>query len=431
MKDYPLSVDWLSLTLSLRSPVGSAPADHSWCRYDGTNVWASRWCLFNEYGEKVFTLLFQPKSRLLSPDSALFEVANEWLYHGVGINGCLRLLEHVCSFTIKGVSRVDLAVDFTPSDEQASIIRRLATGECYVAGKRNRVPWYQTISDDFYPMRWQGEVPYNQSWGHKTSDVRWKIYFKTKELRDEAKGKGWSKPYIVDMWREVGLDERDAWRCEVSIHNANGFTCFGQPLSFHELMHGNISNIFSAIYSSRFIIRVNQGHKDKTNDEEVELIPVSRVKRAFKVRRDEVVAEHNSSLTLLRHLIADVQTEQVMVNEVVREGVLELIGTLLERDGLRRYFREVVGDEYESWVEEVRVRAYYFGDNEPKMYVSEVPVIERVMIESGIVNEPLVDESSYVSPAERDRPDIYAQRFERLKRMEVSASRMRDLGRDV
>lgn len=430
----PLSLDWLALTLSLRSRVEKAPEGHTWCFYSGTNVWASRWCLFNEWGEKVFTLLFQPKSKLLAADSALLEVANEWLYHGIGVSGVMRLLSQCCEFVVRGVSRADLAVDFEPTESQADTIVKLANAQYYVAGKRNRVPWFQTISDDFYPARWQGEVPYNQTWGHKTSNVRWKVYYKTKELRDEAKGKGWSKPYIVDLWREFGLDERNVWRCEVSIHNANSFDCFGEKLTFEQLMHGNLSSIYSAIYSSRFIVRENQGHRDKTNDRVVEFLPIDDYRAAFKVRRNEVLVEHNGSLSLLRHLVADVMSEQVLLNEVVRESVLTTIESVLERDGLHRYFYEVVGDEFDSWREWVRVQAYYYGENELNKSVVEVPSIERVMIEQGIVNEPiesLAATSSRVSRAERGRIERESARFDRLKSMEINAARMRDLGRDV
>ena len=88
------------------------------------------------------------------------------------------------------------------------------------------------MTDPWVPEMWRGEVPYDQSWGHKTTDIKWKLYYKTKELRDNAGGSTYDKPYIVDMWRDVGLDESNVWRLEVAFHNANRFEFEGERLSY-------------------------------------------------------------------------------------------------------------------------------------------------------------------------------------------------------
>ena len=55
----PLSCDWLALSLDLKTVVSGCPTGHRWFYYSPTNVWQSRWCLYNDYGDKIFTLLFQ------------------------------------------------------------------------------------------------------------------------------------------------------------------------------------------------------------------------------------------------------------------------------------------------------------------------------------------------------------------------------------
>lgn len=382
----PLSVDWLALSLRLKTPVCNAPNGHSWCHYTPTNVWYSRWVLFNEYGEKVFTLLFQPRSGVIKPDAALFEVANEWLYHGIGINGALELLRCCCDYEILGISRFDLAADFNPTTRQYGVIKRLARGDCYVQGKQSRTPWYTTRKYDYEPEMLAGEIPYNQSWGHKTSDVKWKLYYKTKELKDEAKGIGWSKPYIVDMWREYGLQENNVWRLEVSIHSANNFNFMGEKLSFEKFMHSG-SDLFQSLYTSRFSIRANQGHKDRSNDNLIPFLPVGRLAGAFKVRRRDCEVEHNGSLTLLRHLINDILQEQVLINEPVREQLLQTIEVIIERDGLHRYFRSIVGDEFDSWAEWVRVQAYYFGVENLEGKIEDDTQLEMAMLDAGLIHD--------------------------------------------
>lgn len=402
----PLSVDWFALTLCLTSIVRKAPAGHVWAKYSPTNVWAGRWALFNDHGEKVFTLLFNPRSKIISPDRALLEVANEWLYHGLGITGCLRLLSEVVGFTVMGISRIDLAVDFTPDAHQVEVIKGLGYGTMYVAGKQNRVPWFQSITDKWYPADWLGETPYDQTWGHKTTDVRWKLYYKTKELRDGAGGSGYDKPYIVDLWREVGLDERNAWRLEVSIHNANQFRYMGEKLGFYEFMHST-PDIYKALYTDRFIIRRRQEHKDRSNDEKVEFLDIGRLHGAFRKVRSETLAEHHGSLTLLRHLIADAQTEEVMMNETVRESVIATIGSIVENDGVAKYFSVVTGMDFSSWVEWLRCKAYYFGEEygvatKIAAYEDLGEKMETALLESGLVQPsfiPLGAETSLVSPS--------------------------------
>lgn len=380
----PLSVDWMGLTLQLLSPVTGAPEGHRWAYYSPTNVWGSRWCLFNEFGEKVFTLLFQPRQSIIKSNRALLEIANEWLYHGLGISGCLSLLEQCCQFGILGISRADLAADFVPTASQADVIRKLFTNEYYVAGKQNGNGWWSKRSTAGTHPMWAGWCPHDMNWGHKTSDVKWKLYYKTKELRDAAGGFGYDKPYIVDKWREFGMDETNVWRLEVSIKHGNNFDFMGNPLTFDTFMH-NTTNLFKSLYTSRFVIRADEGHKDKTNDTTIDFIPVGKLHDAFKVHRDDHDVAHNSCLTLLRHLVTDLQTEQVLLNDQVRESALEMVEKLLEINQLGKYFHSVVGDSFESWREFLRVKAYYFGEEHKNATEDFGDKMEMAMVDAGLV----------------------------------------------
>lgn len=386
MQVIPLSVDWLALTLRLKTRVGDAPAGHTWAFYGSTNVWHSRWCLYNDHGEKIFTLLFQPRSAIINADAALFEVANEWLYHGIGILGVLNLLSQSCDYDILGISRFDLAADFNPTPRQAGVIRRLGRGDCYVQKKQNRVPWWQSLTDDWVPEMWRSEVPYDQTWGHKTTDIRWKLYYKSKELRDAMGGKTFDKPYIVDRWRAENLDVNNVWRLEVAVHNANRFEFMKERLTFDRFLHSG-SDLFQSLYTSRFKVRARQDHKDRSNDREIPFLPVGRLSDAFKCRVSDTKTEYNGSLTLLRHLTADIMTEQVLLNEPVREQLLQTIEVIIERDGLHRYFREIVGDEFDSWSEWVRVQAYYYGeDNKPRSKYTTSD-LEMAMLDAGLIED--------------------------------------------
>ena len=393
----PLSLDWLSLSLVLHRPITHCPDGHRWAYYSPTNVWASRWVLYNDYGDKIFTILSQPRSGTIEADRALLEIANEWLYHGLGVSGVLRLFDQCfetsdngVGYVITGISRVDLAADFTPTIDQHDVIVGLNNTSLRVAGKQNGSGFWSTVrSPRLHPM-WAGYCPHDMNWGHKTSDVKWKLYYKSKELQDDAGGLGWSKPYIVDMWREVGLDESNVWRLEVSIKNCNRFDFKGEKLSFKRLMNAG-SDLFQALYTSRFTIQRNEGHKDKSNDEVVQFLDVGALRGAFKVRREEHLVEHNSVLTLLRHLINDAMTEQVVIGDIAREALIGSITQIVDGYGLHPYFQEVTGMNIETWVEWLRVRGYYFGEEHLPSVNDDGTKMEDALLEAGVI-KPHFDE---------------------------------------
>lgn len=393
----PLSLDWLSLSLVLHLPITHCPEGHRWAYYSPTNVWASRWVLYNDYGDKVFTILSQPRSGTIEADRALLEIANEWLYHGLGVSGVLRLFDQCfetsdngVGYVITGISRVDLAADFTPTIDQHDVIVGLNNTSLRVAGKQNGSGFWSTVrSPRLHPM-WAGYCPHDMNWGHKTSDVKWKLYYKSKELQDDAGGLGWSKPYIVDMWREVGLDESNVWRLEVSIKNCNRFDFKGEKLSFKRLMNAG-SDLFQALYTSRFTIQRNEGHKDKSNDEVIQFLDVGALRGAFKVRREEHLVEHNSVLTLLRHLINDAMTEQVVIGDIAREALIGSITQIVDGYGLHPYFQEVTGMNLETWVEWLRVRGYYFGEEHLPSVNDDGTKMEDALLTAGVIR-PHFDE---------------------------------------
>ena len=394
----PLSVDWLGLSLRLQSPIVGCPDGHKWAKYGETGVWFCRWALYNEFGDKVFTILFSPRSRIIHAAQALLEVSNEWLYHGIGIRGVLKLLGQVCRYTITGISRLDLACDFVPTESQHETIMGLSKKTHYIAGKRNGSGFWSTLGNSNLNPMWTGYCPHDMNWGHKTSDVKWKLYYKSKELKDEAGGVGWSKPYIVDMWRECGMDETNVWRLEVSLRNCNNFDFLGEPLTFERFMH-HTSALYQSLYTSRFMVKLNQGHKDKTNDDEVPFLPVGAIHGGFKVHRDEHLVEHNSANTLLRHLYMDCNTEQVLLNEAVREATLNAMETIVEAGGMQRYFYAMAGEEFDSWREWLRVKAYYFDETKKSQPADNDVVMEQAIVSTGDEKFfPLGAISSEVSP---------------------------------
>lgn len=352
-----LNTDWVGMTIRVDTEIKDAPTGYQWRVYEnGTNVWKSRRILYTERGDKVCTLLTDPKSRIIDPHAGLLEIENEWLYHGIGVRGIQDVLRKCMIYTVRGFSRLDLCVDFEPTAGQLETIDGLADGSRYVQGKRCGSGFWSINRGEWLPERYVGvRIPHCISWGHKTSDVKWKCYYKSKELRDAAGGLGWDKPYIVDQWREAGFDVNNVWRLEVSLHRCNNLLHDGRRLSQDEWGQYTVA-LFRDLYSSRFVVRENAGHKDKSNDKVVEFLPIEG-HGLVRCRTYEGEDSHNGRIGLLRQLVKSLDVEEVLLDGATREGVLSHIRDIIRRDGLQNYFKGMVGEYYEEYCEYVRQQA--------------------------------------------------------------------------
>lgn len=281
MQKYLFNVDWVAWSLTEVAPKfgeGEEPvfrfrgSDLIVKQFDGTNVWSRRYIIFlADGGAKIATLLCYPKSSLFDEGSGLLEVANEWLYHGLGWKGVMDACWEVFDFRPHGLARVDLCFDFVPTADQCGVITDLATNKAYVAGKRAGSGFWSI--DAAAPSPWAGvKCPHCQSWGHKTSSIRWKLYYKSKELADN--GYGWNamdKQYIVDQWRQCEFDPKRVWRLEVSCRYSRQFVSeYGYllPIDFDRLQAERVAGMLAA---SRFKVRRTEGHAKHGNDTPIEV----------------------------------------------------------------------------------------------------------------------------------------------------------------
>lgn len=353
-----LNTDWMGLSLWIETPVKDPPQGYLWRVYEnGTNVWRMRRILYTDRGDKVLTLLSEPKSRIIDPRAALLEIENEWLYHGIGVRGIEDVLRRCCIYSVRGISRLDLAVDFNPTPSQFDCIMKLGKLEYRLQGKQNLTPWWSVNHSDWMPPQYRGKfIPHQLSWGHKTTDVKWKCYYKSRELKEAVGGMGWDKPYIVDCWREASLEENNVWRLEVSIKNCNGLLWRGQPIT-QDVWGNNTVHLMHDLYHSRFVVRKEEGHKDRSNDS---IVPFLDIKGAKKIscRKYTSLTEHNGRIALLRRLVQSLDDEQVLLDDASREDVLGHIERIIERDRLHAYFKGMVGDYFSVWAPKVRHDAF-------------------------------------------------------------------------
>ena len=274
-----INVDWLSFSVKLIESFeekdkhefvfNSLPSSYKVVELTGTNIYARRLIVYNRSGAKMLTLLCKPYSRAIPYDSALVEVANEWLYNGFSWVMDMLTELHPCYFLC--LSRLDICADFPVNPQRMALIRKLAANRAYVQGKRDGSAFFS------YSMERSGceRVPRCLSWGSKNSNIKWKVYNKSNEIFefDSKGGKICHKPYIVNQWETQGWDVSQVWRCEVSICPMYKFQFHDRRLSWNDVLNGfTIEDLFVSLYMSRFVVRLNQGHSDRSNDTRIHLL---------------------------------------------------------------------------------------------------------------------------------------------------------------
>lgn len=369
-------IDWLGLSVRLADEP-RAIAGYTWREYSATNVWAKRRVLYTNDGDRVLTLLSNPRSTgFLSSSAGLVEIENEWLYHGGGTEMILGDLIKCCNFEVLGISRLDLCADFVPTDHQRDVIEGLAENRYYVGGKRNGSGFWSTNTNEKLNEAWRGrKIPHCQSWGHKTSAIKWKLYYKTKELLDDGGGKFMMKPYIIDQWREYGFDISNVWRLEVSMKHLNDYGLYGQRIDLQTLKLKR-GSIFLSMYNQRFTIRSADGHQDRSNDKVVTFLPLDGGVKGFERMPARTLADHHGRITLLRHLVASLEDEHIYLDDVSRRDVLEHIGKIIRRDNLDNYFRAMMGSWFDGWKEKIEAEAVSAFDQR-RGHAIALPMKER------------------------------------------------------
>lgn len=326
-----VSCDWFSLSCMLAAPRDEkplvAPAGWHCLLQSPTAVWAERWFVLDGDGNKVATILCVPRSPIIDCKRCVVEIANRWLYFDDFHSVVDRVLG-IVPMAITGLNRVDLCCDFEMSDERYRTYKALAAGDAYVKALRSGAVWWQDI-----PIGKAGDglglerVPHCLTFGGHDSVLKWKVYYKWLELHQappEAK-----KPYIVDMWRAMGFSERHVWRCEVSVNGSNSLRDLMQrPILPFEWYDDRV-RLFCDIYTDKFVVRKNEGHKDKRNDKVLPFLQVDghrSVRHALPYSsRDDSDPERRMTCKLWKELMqADTQCNSVLTG-VIKRSLMELL----------------------------------------------------------------------------------------------------------
>lgn len=346
--DFVINLDWLSFSVhfclsfaekdthefSLSEPTG--------CRLlhlTGTNVYKSRDILYSGDGEKLLTLCYHPFSSVIHPASCLVQVANKWLY--TGFQWVLFRLAQIHTFVITNLTRVDICCDFPCTAERYKVINALYRNDYYVQGKKEGAHF-----QDFEYGNYVYAAPRQLSWGSVNSNIKWKLYNKSLELREVSPSGEihCSKPYIRDTWAQKGWDVDKVWRLEVSICPAGAFEYKGRRLGYDEACNWfYIADLFQSLYMTRFVIRANQGHKDKTNDRRVYLLGDWGRKPRMSHRPPLESREVVEYISGLRAAMKQRTLPEVIANPVMFDVWTRTAIECVKVGHLQKYFNDVYG----------------------------------------------------------------------------------------
>lgn len=324
-----VSCDWFQLSTELTKVRDGAPlrAPDEWSclQLSPTAVWGERWFVLDRVGNKIATILCSPRSGKIPCRACNVEIANRWLYYD-DFHAIVDKVLDILPMSIKGIRRVDLCCDFEMNRERWETYCRLNDGTASVKGYSVNNVWRQKLRDrDGDKKERSMWVPHDLNYGSPESTFKWKVYYKWLELK-QAPPEG-QKPYIIDLWRQMGFQEKYVWRVEVSIQDCNRLNNAKKlrlpPFEWYD----NRVRLFQDIYADKFVIREEGGHADHRNDKILPFLNVDGEKALWHALPRKSRDDSDPERRIACKLWAELNQCDVQCN---RELYKTLAGTLIE-----------------------------------------------------------------------------------------------------
>ena len=228
---FVYSIDWLTFNIKLKdinNPFIRDEGIYAEEREQGTNIFKRVKDFYNTRDELIFTIVFQPHSKIIKQDFGQLQIANKWLYVG-NLSKLVYKIFFQSNFELVNISRIDLCTDFfnfVDSYKPLSFIQDVAKGYVVKLNPSSINFWGKTgdYSIDYHAM----------NIGDRESTFNFKLYNKTKELEEKHE-----KGYIKTKWYKklqgyeelIKMKEKPTiWRLEVSIKDWNKIKIDGKKV---------------------------------------------------------------------------------------------------------------------------------------------------------------------------------------------------------
>lgn len=211
--------------------------------------------IYKKHNRVMCIISADANEEILAVGHAVVKIENFYLYHYANrfrqfVEWLFRRLD--CLFI--GITRLDIAYDFNSFNnrrEPENFIKSFLRGDVVKLQKTKFDVFAEHDKENrFHAIRF----------GSKVSTINYKLYNKSKEMRDEKE-----KAHIVDSWKRSLLDlTKDVWRLEFSI-KANTSVLLNEwgDEKFHDLTTLNLeryAGLFYFLFNKYFDFR----HRDRS-----------------------------------------------------------------------------------------------------------------------------------------------------------------------
>lgn len=228
---FVYSIDWLTFNIKLKdinNPFIRDEGIYAEEREQGTNIFKRVKDFYNTRDELIFTIVFQPHSKIIKADFGQLQIANKWLYVG-NLSKLVYKIFFQSNFELVNISRIDLCTDFfnfVDTYKPLAFIQDVAKGNVIKVNPSSVNFWGKTgdYTIDYHAM----------NIGDRESTFNFKLYNKTKELEEKHE-----KGYIKTKWYKklkgyeelIKMKEKPTiWRLEVSIKDWNKIKIDGKKV---------------------------------------------------------------------------------------------------------------------------------------------------------------------------------------------------------
>lgn len=357
---FAINCDWLqySVILNHTDPELRCPEGYRIELCQGTNVYQYRALVIDSAGRKELTLLWHPHSSSLNPLHMSVQVANEFLYSGK-IASSLDLVKEIVDCTFNSIGRFDVCCDFEANNTTLEFIKNLCTGRYYVERKKEGSDfWHEAKNGDFILKQLQC-----LNWGTKTSEIKVKLYNKSRELgligQPETDKNGnpvephIQKPWIVEEWKANDMDVKRIWRLEFSLRTGGQMRWNDVPIHLDQIASPSwLMRVYFDMYQTRFITRINQGKRSghKNLNERVYLfhLPKDGEKLKWAATIDHRT-DSQPAVELLRSLMRNFENDALMCNIPMVNEYIKTIQKVIILHGLEEYFERSFGSSSQQF----------------------------------------------------------------------------------
>lgn len=253
------SIDWLTINVSITgeeiAPVIRINSLYLQKRERGSNVFAHIYDIYNKQDDLIGVICCKPNSTIMGERFAQLQISNKWLYIG-NLNKLINEILFKSNLEFVSISRIDFCCDLYKFENDLT-----PKGFIEEFAKENVTKTYNSKFNLWGKTTGYTRDYHQLSIGDNKSVFTWKLYNKSKELRDVH-----DKAYIRRKWELKLLDysiDEDVWRLEVSVKNWS-------KVQFEDKRLENVKNdwfsiindypaFFLAFLSKKFVFRNELG----------------------------------------------------------------------------------------------------------------------------------------------------------------------------